>query len=58
MKAKTKNSKQEIGFEKQEDGRVKVWPVNQPMHHEFISQANFDAMFEIVPETKTEPNKL
>lgn len=53
MKATTKVSKIEVGFEKQADGRIKLWPVNQPAHHEFLSQADFDARFDIVPETPT-----
>ena len=53
MKAINKYTKTEIGFEKTTEGRVKLWPINQPMHHEFLSQADFDARFEIVPETTT-----
>jgi hypothetical protein len=51
--AKSKLGSQKVGFEVQSDKRVKVWPGNQPLHHEFISQADFDARFETVPETET-----
>jgi len=54
MKATTKISKAEVGFEKQADGRIKFWPVNQPLHHEFLTEAEFNARFEVVTEqTKT-----
>ena len=56
-KAKSKIGKLEVGFSIQEDKRVKVWPGKQPLHHEFLSQSDFDARFEIVPEIETNKPK-
>ena len=53
MTAKSKTSTTTVNFEPQTDKRVKVWPGNQPLHHEFLSQEDFDARFEIVPEQPT-----
>ena len=56
MKAKNKDNKSDFGFDKQADGRIKLWPINQPMHHEFMTEAEFNARFEVIPEqTKTTP---
>lgn len=53
MKAKSKTSSLIVNFEPQPDKRVKIWPGNQPLHHEFVSQTDFDSRFEIVPEPET-----
>ena len=57
MTAKSKTSKATFGFEKQPDEQIKLWPSKQPLHHEFISQADFEARFEIIPEQPTTTTK-
>lgn len=55
MTAKSKTSTGTFNYEAptEKEPRFKVWPGNQPLHHEFLSQADFDARFEIVPEQPT-----
>jgi hypothetical protein len=57
MTAKSKTSTATFGFENHPGNLVKLWPTNQPLHHEFLSQSDFDARFEIVPETPTTTTK-
>ena len=50
MTATNKITKAQVGFENSEPGRIKLWPVRQPLNHEFLTEAEFGERYEVSTE--------